>query len=84
MVFLDCIQIVPQIDIFVRSGDIYLPATGTFRDAGQYGYWWSSRSYSTVTDAYRLGFHATIVSPSLSLARWYAFPLRCLSTVLGM
>lgn len=70
--------------LFVRSGDIYLTITaGTFRGAGQYGYVWSSRtSPASSTLAYWFEFNATGVSPSSGpYNRWYAFPLRCLSTV---
>jgi len=69
----------------VRSGFIYLTNTaGTFRAAGQWGYDRSSRSYSTATNAYFLSFDDTGVHPSDNFGRSYAFPLRCLSTVLGM
>ncbi len=71
---------------FVRSGYITLPiAAGTFRDAGIADLYWSSRSYSMSTRAYNLLFNANEVNSLRNdYARWYAFPLRCLSTVLGI
>ncbi len=70
---------------FVRSGYVDLPNTaGTLRYAGVYGYWWSSRG-DAATGAYYLRFTATGVYPSRGPnSRWNGFPLRCLSTVLGM
>ena len=69
---------------FVRSGYIELPSTaGTLRNAGLNADYWSSRG-SAAANAYGLGF-ATAVYPSNGPNnRWYGFPLRCLSTVLGM
>ena len=65
--FLDCIQIVPQIDIFVRSGGIYFddgtvggPHSGGMGDTNRT---WSSRS-GAATDAYDLNFNAADVHPS--------------------
>ena len=69
----------------MRSGYVALTVSaGTFRNTGQYGFWWSSRSYSTTTSAYLLDFNASTVYPSNYNSRWDGFPLRCLSTVLGM
>ncbi len=70
---------------FVRSGYVHLPNTaGTLRHAGLHGDWWSSRG-DAATGAYHLNFTATGVSPSFGPDnRWHGFPLRCLSTVLGM
>ena len=71
---------------FVRSGVVALPGVSgaTFRGAGIYGYDWSSRG-SAATNAYSLAFHASTVHPSFGpYERWRGFPLRCLSTVLGM
>ncbi len=77
----------------MRSGYIALPGVSgaTFRFAGQYGYWWSSRGSSTRYDgvttpsAYDLSFNATGVNPSDGPDnRWVGYSLRCLSTVLDM
>ena len=77
---------------FVRSGHVNLPGIsgGTFRNAGQWGFTWSSQASSTDTagnntpSAYSLYF-ITLVSPSGGpFTRHYGFPLRCLSTVLDM
>ncbi len=38
----------------------------------------------TTPSAYNLYFHTTVVTPSDSTDRYRGFPLRCLSTVLGM
>ena len=77
---------------FVRSGYFNLTvSTGTFRYAGIYADYWSSRASSTRVDsaaipsAYDLGFNATDVYPSGGPdERYDGRPLRCLSTVLGM
>ena len=70
---------------FVRSGHFNLTiSAGTFRYAGREGGWWSSRSDSITANAYLLYFNASYVYPSPSDARWRGYPLRCLSTVLGM
>ena len=73
---------------FVRSGGFYLnagaaggPHSGYL---GYHGLFWSSRSDSTTANAYNLYFLASNVNPSNSTDRWRGFPLRCLSTVLGM
>ncbi len=69
---------------FVRSGYVYLPNTaGTLRYAGLHGDWWSARG-DAATSAYGLYFNATGVYPSNGDVRWHGYPLRCLSTVLGM
>jgi len=81
--------------LFVRSGGIYFddgtvggPHSGGMADTNRT---WSSRGSSTrydgaaVPSAYPLFFTATSVNPSGgSRERYLAFPLRCLSTVLGM
>jgi len=69
----------------VRSGYVDLPITaGTLRYAGARGYNRSSRS-GDIANAYYLRFDATPVFPSYGpYDRYIAFPLRCLSTVLGM
>ena len=65
---------------FVRSGWINLPNTaGTFRNAGAEGVWWSSRAYSSNTNAYDLYLQTTgVVSPSNNSNRYNGFSLRCL------
>jgi len=70
----------------VCGGGIYLPnAAGTFGYAGAEGVWWSSRAYSTATNAYELYLQTSgAVAPSNNSNRYNGFPLRCLSTVLGM
>jgi len=76
---------------FVRSGRIFLAvSTDAFGSAGYEGNWWSLRGTDNVWGSaglggYYLGFTASAVIPSAGPApRWVAFPLRCLSTVLGM
>ena len=77
---------------FVRSGRLNLIVTaGAFGYAGFHGYWWSSRGSSTrydgvtIPSAYNLVFYASTVYPSGGPSnRYNAFPLRYLSTVLGM
>jgi len=74
----------------VRSGGL-APDAGKSWNPGQDGYDWSSRASSTrydgaaIPSAYYLGFNATGVYPSSGpFNRYLGFPLRCLSTVLGM
>ena len=69
----------------MRSGNVN-PAntTGTFRNAGYGSLWWSSRTAASVSDAYDLYFNITVNPSDIPDHRWGAFPLRCLSTVLGM
>ncbi len=77
---------------FVRSGRLNLAVSaGTLGYAGIFGYDWSSRASSTrydgaaIPSAYALGFNASTVYPSDGpRERWHGYPLRCLSTVLGM
>ncbi len=70
---------------FVRSGVVDPPGVsgGTFRYAGIYGYWWSSRKYSSSTHAYNLVITSGVNSSSEGV-RYVGFSLRCLSTVLDM
>jgi len=67
----------------VRSGDL-LPYDGKSWSAGWLAVVWSSRA-AGAAGAYRLVVYSTVY-PSGDTAndRFYAFPLRCLSTVLGM
>ncbi len=59
-------------------------SAGTFRGAGHYANGWSSHSGNITSNAYYLEIF-TAVEPSLGPnQRWFGFPLRCLSTVLGM
>ncbi len=74
----------------MRSGYVNLIiAAGVFRNAGEWGPIWSSHANmytsNTSATAYYLTFNATDVYPSLGPdSRFYAFPLRCLSTVLDI
>ncbi len=76
----------------MRSGQVNLSAsTGALRDDGIDGYWWTSHGSSKRFDnvsapsAYNLNFDATRLYPSAGPDnRWFALPLRCLSTVLDM
>jgi len=72
--------------IFVRSGFVDLPNTdGTLRYTGTNSDYWSSRSYLTPIFAYYFDNNPDgVYSSGGPNNRWYAFPLRCLSTVLGM
>jgi hypothetical protein len=76
---------------FVRSGIITPPNTnGTLRYVGFGGWDWSSRGSSTRDDgatfpgSYYFSFSNSVVPSRGPHDRWYGFPLRCLSTVLGM
>ena len=71
---------------WVRSGYLRLAdetQTGVFRDANDYGWYWSTGSIekSTSTSTYNLGFDADDVSPASGpVYRRNGDPLRCLST----
>ncbi len=68
----------------MRSGHFNLTiSNGVLRHVSYYGYDWSSSTYSAVTRAYNLDI-GTEVNVSGPGARYSGFPLRCLSTVLGM
>ncbi len=65
----------------MRSGGLGLHITaGVFRNAGQCGYGRSSRANAY----YMLRFVDNIIEPSISGNASDGYPLRCLSTVLGM
>jgi len=78
----------------VRSGGFYLNAGMVggphFGAIGNYGHDWSSRASSTTASgvtapsAYYLGFNIVVNASNGPYERYIAFPLRCLSTVLGM
>ncbi len=76
----------------MRSGYIYLTDdNGTLVGISHDGHWWSLRGSSTNASgnanpsAYYLLLGSTDIYPSAGpLNRYAAFPLRCLSTVLGM
>ena len=71
----------------MRSGSVNLSATtGTFMEAGSYGYLWSSRMDSGISSAYDLWFSNQAIYPSNTNWRAHVFglPLRCLSTVLDI
>ncbi len=59
-------------------------ASGTLRSVGLYGQSWSSRAYSANSRAYHNEYGDENLDPSNLDIRADAFPLRCLSTVLGM
>lgn len=62
----------------MRSGYVNPANTaGTFRNAGLNGNWWSSRAYSSTTNAYDLNIN-TGVNPSNNSNRYAGFSLRCL------
>ena len=73
----------------MRSG-ILGPSDGKFWHAALSGDWWSSRGAdkrydgAAVLSAYYLNFTTAVHSSNGPDARFVAFPLRCLSTVLDM
>lgn len=75
MVFLDCIQIVPQIDIFVRSGWANVLA-GSWRDAADLGAWWSSSAADTSDRAWRPYIQQSQLNLNTNANRWHGLPLR--------
>jgi len=69
---------------FVRSGYVDLPITaGTLRLVNFDGRYWSSYS-NTANSANSLLLNSTSIFPSPSYDQYRGYPLRCLSTVLGM
>ena len=76
----------------MRSGFVYLLGRNsvTFLDADNTGHYWSSRGTSTRIDgaaipsAYNFYFSAGVGPSNGPYDRWYAYPLRCLSTVLDI
>ena len=66
---------------FVRSGEFNI---GDIWGIGLYGHAWSSTPYSTTNYARYFLFHGTGLMPNRFDNRYYGYPLRCLSTVLGM
>ena len=62
---------------FVRSGSVY---SGSLRDAGYGGRYWSSTAYSSTSDAYDLSFASGGVNPSYDDYRYYGFSVRCLAS----
>lgn len=60
----------------MRSGHINVQ-TGRLRNAGNEGNYWSSRAYSSETNAYDFNFN-TGMNPSNNGNRWVGRSLRCL------
>ena len=54
--------------------------SGSLRDAGNYGYYWSSTAYSSTSYAYYLAFGSGYVNPSGYSYRYYGFSVRCLAS----
>ena len=63
---------------FHPSGDVY---SGSLRDAGSYGYYWSSTAYSSASYAYYLNFYLGGVYPSdcYNRGRYSGQSVRCLA-----
>ena len=62
---------------FDPSGYVY---SGSLRDAGYYGYYWSSTAYSSTSNAYYLGFRSGYVDPSDYYGtRYNGQSVRCLA-----
>ena len=77
----------------MRSGDTWLDAdwiddgrggevAAPFQNAGDFGYYWSSRADFNDLDTYYFYFRTSTVVSSRNDYRHYAYSLRCLSTVL--
>ena len=68
----------------MRSGEWYDGEDaddGPLEVAGSYGFYWSSRAYSDISNGYHLELSSD-TTPFSSSGRYVAFSLRCLSTVL--
>ena len=63
---------------FTRSGYVRL-FTGSLRDMGRHGYYWSSTAYPDVNNAYALDSISAGTYPSYYTARWDGCSTRCLS-----
>ena len=63
---------------FVRGGYINPSYANKFNVAGQDGYYWSSRAYSSASYAYLLNFGSGGVNPSSVTNRYSGLSLRCL------
>ena len=67
----------------VRSGHLYVAnVPGTLRYTAAGGVYWSSRGDANTT-AYFLALYSALNASDYN-SRYLGFPLRCLSTVLGM
>ena len=62
---------------FHPSGNVY---SGSLRNAGYYGVYWSSSAYSSTNNAYYLYFNSGRVNPSYSNNRYNGFSVRCLAS----
>ena len=62
---------------FHPSGNVY---SGSLRNAGNYGSYWSSTAYSSTSHAYSLGFYSGYVNPSVNGNRYVGFSVRCLAS----
>ena len=60
---------------FLFSGYYY---GGSFNDVGNYGYYWSSTSYSNIIDARYLYFGNNFVNSAPNDNRYYGLSVRCL------
>ena len=61
---------------FARGGYVY---SGSLYDQGSYGYYWSSRAYSSSYIAYYLLFNSSYVGPSSDYFRYFGFSVRCVA-----
>ena len=61
---------------FARGGYIY---SGSLDTQGSSGRYWSSKAHSNASDAYRLYFHSSDVTPSLNGNRSLGFSVRCVA-----
>ena len=64
----------------VRSGNVN---SGSLRNAGNNGNYWSSTAYSSTSNAYNLNFNSGNVNPSNNNNRYNGQSVRCLARGLG-
>ena len=64
----------------VRSGNVN---SGSLRNAGNNGNYWSSTANSSTSNAYNLNFNSGNVNPSNNNNRYNGFSVRCLARRLG-
>ena len=62
---------------FARGGNAIF--FGSLYDQGSYGYYWSSRAYSDIYNAYDLNFGSSLVDPNDGISRAYGLSVRCVA-----
>lgn len=64
--------------MLVRSGDPALD-TGSYRNIGYDGMYWSSTPYLTLDNSYYFGAYSVKTHPSYQHVCWFGVSIRCLN-----